>query len=557
MSIAGEDKAGLDALNKLKSTDPPVFLSPNSDLSLSSRLASQYLFASLKPYTPKSPFDQLLTDGFDAEQIWQQIDIQSQPLISSLKREIRRFEKNPDQISSLFGKPEASGGLEREIKENGHVGLEADSDEFEGLSDDDEGEEEDDDEAAEEREMEEGEEEEEDDEDESEADISEGEGVPEVEDEFLKIKDLEKYLAREEEREYGSEEKQKKKKKGKIATKAPREDDDEDMDDEEDDDEGEADEMGNDLLLYGGDDDDDDEEGGANIRYEDFFVPGKQTPKRKRKQDESGGSEAEDEDDELKKGKLSTYEKERQKIEAKIKEMEEANLGEKDWTMQGEVTAAKRPKDSALEVDLDFEQNVRPPPVITEEVTASLEDIIKKRILEGNFDDVQRAPKLPSKAPKEFKELDDKKSKKGLAEVYEEEYYAQQTGLATPVSVNDELRTEASKLFKALCLKLDALSHFHFAPKPVVEDMSIQANVPALAMEEIAPMAVSDAAMLAPEEVFAGKGDIKEETELTKEDRKRRRAKKKRNFKVAKARRTAERASEKKKLKTNDEGKEQ
>lgn len=421
MSIAGEDKAGLDALNKLKSTDPPVFLSPNSDLSLSSRLASQYLFASLKPYTPKSPFDQLLTDGFDAEQIWQQIDIQSQPLISSLKREIRRFEKNPDQISSLFGKPEASGGLEREIKENGHVGLEADSDEFEGLSDDDEGEEEDDDEAAEEREMEEGEEEEEDDEDESEADISEGEGVPEVEDEFLKIKDLEKYLAREEEREYGSEEKQKKKKKGKIATKAPREDDDEDMDDEEDDDEGEADEMGNDLLLYGGDDDDDDEEGGANIRYEDFFVPGKQTPKRKRKQDESGGSEAEDEDDELKKGKLSTYEKERQKIEAKIKEMEEANLGEKDWTMQGEVTAAKRPKDSALEVDLDFEQNVRPPPVITEEVTASLEDIIKKRILEGNFDDVQRAPKLPSKAPKEFKELDDKKSKKGLAEVYEED----------------------------------------------------------------------------------------------------------------------------------------
>lgn len=37
--------------------------------------------------------------------------------------------------------------------------------------------------------------------------------------------------------------------------------------------------------------------------------------------------------------------------------------------------------------------------------------------------------------------------------------------------------------------------------------------------------------MLAPEEVFSSKGDIKEETELTKEDRKRRRAKKKRKFK--------------------------
>lgn len=44
-------------------------------------------------------------------------------------------------------------------------------------------------------------------------------------------------------------------------------------------------------------------------------------------------------------------------------------------------------------------------------------------------------------------------------------------------------------------------------------------------------MAVSDAAMLAPEEVFAGKGDIKEEAELTKAERKRRRANKKRKFK--------------------------
>lgn len=41
-------------------------------------------------------------------------------------------------------------------------------------------------------------------------------------------------------------------------------------------------------------------------------------------------------------------------------------------------------------------------------------------------------------------------------------------------------------------------------------------------------MAVSDAAMLAPEEVYAGKGDIKDETELTQAERKKRRAKKKR-----------------------------
>lgn len=44
-------------------------------------------------------------------------------------------------------------------------------------------------------------------------------------------------------------------------------------------------------------------------------------------------------------------------------------------------------------------------------------------------------------------------------------------------------------------------------------------------------MAISDAAMLAPEEVFAGKGDIKEDAELTQAERKRRRVNKKRKFK--------------------------
>lgn len=44
-------------------------------------------------------------------------------------------------------------------------------------------------------------------------------------------------------------------------------------------------------------------------------------------------------------------------------------------------------------------------------------------------------------------------------------------------------------------------------------------------------MAVTSEAMLAPEEIFSGKGDIKEEAELTQEERKRRRAKKKRKFK--------------------------
>ncbi|KAF5743750.1 U3 small nucleolar ribonucleoprotein MPP10-like isoform X2 [Tripterygium wilfordii] len=212
--------------------------------------------------------------------------------------------------------------------------------------------------------------------------------------------------------------------------------------------------------------------------------------------------------------------------------------------MQGEVTAAKRPKNSALEVDLDFEHNLRPAPVITEEVTASLEEIIQKRIVEERFDDVQKVPTSLVKAPRELKELDENKSKKGLAEVYEDEFVQKTDPASAALSFSDEQKNEARTLFKKICFKLDALSHFHFAPKPVIEDMSIQANVPALAMEEIAPMAVSDAAMLAPEEVFGGKGDVKEEAELTQAERKRRRANKKRKFKSEAAKKTAKKTRE-------------
>ena len=63
-------------------------------------------------------------------------------------------------------------------------------------------------------------------------------------------------------------------------------------------------------------------------------------------------------------------------------------------------------------MDLDFERAVRPPPQPTEEVTASLEDLIRARIAEHNFDDVLRvAPPAPERKAK-MVDLDDKKSGK-------------------------------------------------------------------------------------------------------------------------------------------------
>uniref|UniRef100_A0A0D9XWN3 Uncharacterized protein n=1 Tax=Leersia perrieri TaxID=77586 RepID=A0A0D9XWN3_9ORYZ len=470
------------ALRRLRDADPALYHSPSADLAAAAGEASRHLYASLVPFSPAQPpplSNLLVGPAFDAEQIWSQIELLSRPLIPHLRRQLRRLEKQKQSPSSQpiprSDSKSADAEEEEEEEEEDGEGEDGEGDELEELEDVDD-------------------EEESEEEEEEEKDRLKGKAGNGVEDEFLKMNELEEFLRKGEEEE-------------KL----------EDFDDEEE------------------------EEGAVkDIMYKHFFeeVNDKKVKKGGSKkvqfEDEPHVSEVDDKNDDANvnpdEQELSTHEKAHLKMRAKIEEMEKASLEPSTWTMQGEVNASSRPKNSALEVDLDFEHNVRPAPVITEEVTASLEEMIKKRIIEGHFDDVEKPSPLSFKAPKEQKELDESKSKKGLAELYEDDY-AQKTGLApAPLSISDELKNEANTLFKRICLKLDALSHFHFAPKPVIEDMSIQANVPALAMEEIAPVAVSDAAMLAPEEIFEGKGDVKEDAELTQSERKRRRANKKRRY---------------------------
>ncbi|XP_045680917.1 U3 small nucleolar ribonucleoprotein protein MPP10 [Phyllostomus hastatus] len=225
----------------------------------------------------------------------------------------------------------------------------------------------------------------------------------------------------------------------------------------------------------------------------------------------------------------SSFEKRQEKMNEKIASLEKELLEKKPWQLQGEVTAQKRPENSLLEETLHFDHAVRMAPVITEETTLQLEDIIKQRIRDQAWDDVVRKEK-PKEEAYEYKKrltLDHEKSKLSLAEIYEQEY----------VKLHQEKReeeenpehVEIQKMMDSLFLKLDALSNFHFTPKPPVPEIKVVSNLPAITMEEVAPVSVSDAALLAPEEVKEKNkaGDIKTAAEKTATDRKRERRKKK------------------------------
>ena len=149
---------------------------------------------------------------------------------------------------------------------------------------------------------------------------------------------------------------------------------------------------------------------------------------------------------------LSAHERRMQRMAERAQRLEQQNVGEKEWFMRGEAGSGARlqhpepssqfiflicvlaeailndllstsdlrsllftgarPLNSALEIDLDFERAVRPPPQPTEEVTASIEDLIRKRIADHQFDDVPRiAPPAPEKRRKTL-DLSDQKSEK-------------------------------------------------------------------------------------------------------------------------------------------------
>lgn len=222
------------------------------------------------------------------------------------------------------------------------------------------------------------------------------------------------------------------------------------------------------------------------------------------------------------KSRRSTHERRQAKLAEEIRRLEAANVAKRDWTLSGEARAADRPLNSLLEEDLDFERTGKPVPVITVEVTEDIEALIKRRIIAGEFDEVKRRRPddlVTGPATRRGRvELDDNKSSRGLAEMYEEEHLRKTD--PNFVDIKDEKlkkeHAEIEAMWKSVSGKLDALSSWHYKPKPAAPSLEVRVDAPAIEMEDARPTAggeTAGASMLAPQEVYKP-GEEKVTTEI-------------------------------------------
>lgn len=235
----------------------------------------------------------------------------------------------------------------------------------------------------------------------------------------------------------------------------------------------------------------------------------------------------------------STFTKQQERLRRQTEELEREMIAEKPWQMTGESTSTSRPVNSLLESTPEFERAAKLAPVITIEHTADLEEIIKNRIIADDWDDLvpRELPDIGFGQKKgELPEVSQEKSKLGLGELYEREYLKKAIGYdvsaAEKESEEEKAKSEMKTLFANLCSKLDALSNYHFAPRPIAEEAEVRpVTKPAIAMEEVLPLHVSNARGVAAEEVYGAKRGreaiLRNETELDQKDRKRARSLKK------------------------------
>ncbi|KAG6967366.1 hypothetical protein JG688_00006361 [Phytophthora aleatoria] len=496
---------------------PEVFFTPSEEVAKEIKAFAKHAYDRTSKYQSKSggaaPLEELYVDGFDADQVWEQLRLLNGPLVTEMTQRIRTFHKNTDNILLFPSEKQEESEEEEEEEELEEEQKDSDADSDENDSDDDENS---DDDTADS------------DEEEKEVKNSKKKKAKKArdvaEDGFFDWDEMDKAAEEEEEDEDDED--------------MDGDDDENDENEEDDDDESEMEEdsdaeaaeemkfedfFGAEGEEEGEEGDEDEEEELNDVDMQDGDNDDEEYPTIKRaKPDEE---ENVDDEELAERGIMSSHQRQRQRLQKEIKDLEHEAISEKPWLLKGEVRSAARPENSLLEAVLDYDRPVKAAPVITEEVSIALEEMIKKRILEDDYDDVIRKFAGNEEDRKnKLEEVSMEKSKEGLGEIYEKEYMKTAMGFeADDESKQDQEEIEV--MFKSLCWKLDALSNYHFTPKPAVKELQVKPAVPAIAMEEVVPISVSDANLKAPEEVYEkkrkrGEAVLQSKEEMTQTERK-------------------------------------
>ncbi|GFE55380.1 U3 small nucleolar ribonucleoprotein [Babesia ovis] len=217
------------------------------------------------------------------------------------------------------------------------------------------------------------------------------------------------------------------------------------------------------------------------------------------------GAESDEDDSERDEADLVDFdhlphvEEEEQKTEAdensdQISQLEKDLIAQKHWSLMGEATARKRPRNSLLDLDLELPQNfsfihadnagdVDGTPeddnmgseenkdvpieiIIQQRIKAEVFDNVERKVaLEDQLEAIEKLKRRRNKMDSDAVEIDFNKSKMGLGDVYAKRY--QEMFMAT-----DQLDSHKQKLtddFGKLMFKLDSLCNYHMVPKRVSE----------------------------------------------------------------------------------------
>lgn len=187
---------------------------------------------------------------------------------------------------------------------------------------------------------------------------------------------------------------------------------------------------------------------------------------------------------------------ERQKLLSdQIDALERDIGGPRSFEMRGEVTSHQRQQDSLINEDVEFQQGIKVHTKMGADWSLEIEQIIKQRIKDNVFDDVQIRYDDPTSALDGLGKVKDEENNKvstakprfGLAEQYEREYRALATGVD---DANEELQAkynEISHLFGKVTMALDALSNYHYSAKPKVQEFTVTSTTSVTQREDIGP----------------------------------------------------------------------